>query len=147
MNRKQLIFGILFILVLILSGCSSLTSPESMSPSDVAEYYFEGLMYSGSNHQKMYDLLSPDVKPSDYDQWSDGIAGKLNAYYQGGVSFQFMSVENEQINDNKATVLVKYKLIARGHPITKKVDVTLIKTDEGWKLTEKYSLGRDSNGI
>lgn len=126
--------------LLLFSGCSALLLSSQYTlntPSGVASSYFKETISYYPDSEKMLNLLSSDAQPSDIDSWSDKLEQISTAYLMQGVSFEYVGIENEQINDNDANVIIKYKLNAMGYPTTKKVECSLIKEGTNWKLTKE----------
>ena len=115
------------------------TASPSKSPSDVVETYFGELMSAwGGDYEEIYDLISEDARPSDYEQWKDDLEIVKSALAQQGVYLTFIEVKNEDINGDTATVTLKYKL-SQGLisvPLTRTID--LVKERDSWKLAKSY---------
>ncbi|MEA1925551.1 MAG: hypothetical protein U9M95_06755 [Candidatus Altiarchaeota archaeon] len=112
---------------------------SSDSPSKVTETYFRELMNPWStNHEKMYDLISEDSRPSDFYAWKDDLVIVKSALAQQGVYFHFDEVVNEEIKGNTATVSLRFQLSQYLTKIPATRTIELVKDGGEWKLAESY---------
>lgn len=111
-----------------------LSQSQISSPSEVASNYFKEFISIYPDVQIMYDLLSDPKKPSNFDQWSDGINNQNNAYLMNGITFDFIGANDEQINDDSAIIKIKYKRNYMGYSTTTDTQCELIKEGGAWRL-------------
>jgi hypothetical protein len=109
-------------------------------PSKIATEWIKALI-KGSGSEKVFNYLSEDAKSvySSYDEWNDEL---YNIKYQWNVQavfFTYLEIENEVINENNASVEVKYRAkTVIQKTVTQKY--YFIVEDNKWKLKEYYEL-------
>ena len=127
------------------SAIPTLALEPKESPSTVVQTYFEEIMKNGlfnsPDYQKMYDLISTNNRPTDYDTWQYQHENIMTAWSQELVYFSFKGVENEIISGNTAKVTFKYTMNAQGYIIPQTQTVDLLVEDGKWKLAEDYFIG------
>lgn len=115
------------------------TVSSSDSPSKVTETYFRELMNPRrTDHEKMYNLISENARPSDYYSWKDDLVLIKSALAQQGVYFSFDEVINEEVNGDKATVSLRFQLSQYLTKIPATRSIELVNEGGSWKLAESY---------
>ncbi len=113
----------------------------SISPSQIATDWVKALI-KGSGSEEIFDYLPQEIKSKydSYDAWNDELANMKYAWNIQGGYFQFIGVQNEIINDNTASVEVKYKATIVGYQKTVTQVYEFEKVNDKWKLKKYYEL-------
>ncbi|GBE18323.1 hypothetical protein BMS3Abin16_00920 [archaeon BMS3Abin16] len=99
------------------------------------ESYAEDVIDYG-DYGSAYEMLSSSAKPSDFDWWSDRKITERNTLLMGGITYEFVRIENPQIEGTAAKVDVKYRLKVQGAVNTRTKTISLIKEGDSWKIAE-----------
>lgn len=131
----------ILLFIVIIVGVLNSNEETNTSPKKIAEKWAKAVI-SGRGSEEIFNYLNTDIKEkySSYDSFNDELANMRNAYLSQGMMRQLLSVDNEQINGNSASVDVKYKTIFSGVQQTHTKTFEFVKKGENWKLKEYYDL-------